>query len=192
MKKSQWRSAARTALSVILAMALAPMLLLMGGCATPIEAASAMADAHAQAAKVRTIEAECTGPCKISYTDPRDRAQMRLPTNGWDAVVGIGGAVERIVTGAVLPAAGVAIVREVRRAGSGGDVATTTTTTTTSTASGDGASTGGAGNWHWEQVGPDSNNHGDTVTTTTDNTSTPTVVIQPAPVVVRPEIVQVP
>lgn len=60
------------------------------------------------------------------------------------------------------------------------------------TASGDGASTGGAGNWHWEQVGPDSNNHGDTVTTTTDNTSTPTVVPQPAPVVVRPEIVRVP
>lgn len=62
------------------------------------------------------------------------------------------------------------------------------------TASGAGASTGGAGNWHWEQIGPDSNNttSGDTSTTTDshDATATPTVVTQPPPVILRPEVVQ--
>lgn len=54
----------------------------------------------------------------------------------------------------------------------------------TYTASGDGSSTGGSGNWGWEQIGPDSNNT--TGNTAIDNTSTPTVVFQPAPVIVAP------
>ena len=142
-----------------------------------------MASAQADIARIRTIEAECTGPCKISYTDPRDRLQMKMPTNGWDAVTSLANSVERVVTGAVLPAAAVAIVREVRRSGDGGDVTTNNTTTTrnasptTNTASGAGSSTGGDGNH--EQIGPNSQNHANTDTRCTDShdaTATPTIV----------------
>jgi hypothetical protein len=166
---------------------------LLAGCSTQPAAIQAMAEAQAKMAQVRTLEAECTGPCKINFTDPRDRQTVRMPTNGWDAMASITGSVERIVTGAVLPAATVAIVREVRRAGEGGN--TSNTTTTTNTASGDGSATGGSGAYHTEQIGPDSNNttttSGDTTTTTDshDATATPTVVNQPPPIVVRPEVV---
>ena len=167
--------------------------LALSACATAPESVKALADAQSKMAQVRTIEAECTGPCKISYTDPRDRQTVKMPTNGWDAAASVAGSVERILTGAVLPAATVAIVREVRRAGEGGN--TSNTTTTTNTASGDGASTGGSGAYHTEQIGPDSQNttttSGDTTTTTDshDATATPTVVNQPPPVIVRPEVV---
>lgn len=162
--------------------------MLLAGCATAPETVQAMADAQARM-QVPTITLECAQGCKASYIDPRDRAALKLPTNGWDAAIAIAGAGERLVTGAVLPAATVAIAREIRRAGAGGDVTTTTTTTTTHTASGAGASTGGAGNY--EQIGPESQNttSGDTATTTTtttdshDATATPTVVY---PVLVTP------
>lgn len=166
----------------------------LAGCATNPETAKAVAEAQARIASQPTVMIECAQGCKASYTDPRDRAVgVRMPTNGWDAVAGVAGSVERIVTGAVLPAAAVAAMREVRRAGEGGN--TSTTTTTTHTASGAGASTGGAASY--EQVGPDSQNttSGDTATTTStttdshDATATPTVVTQPAPVVIRPEVV---
>lgn len=171
------------ALMACLAIVLAPILLMMGGCATPADSIKAMAGAQAEIAKVRTLEAECSGPCKISYTDPRDRLQIKLPTNGWDAVTSVASSVERVVTGAVLPAAAVAMVREVRRAGDGGDVTTSNTTTTrnesttTNTASGAGSSTGGDGNH--EQIGPNSQNQANTDTRSTDShdaTATPTVV----------------
>ncbi len=171
------------ALMVCLAIVLAPILLIMGGCATPADSIKAMAGAQAEIAKVRTLEAECSGPCKISYTDPRDRLQIKLPTNGWDAVTSVASSVERVVTGAVLPAAAVAMVREVRRAGDGGDVTTNNTTTTrnasttTNTASGAGSSTGGDGNH--EQIGPNSQNQANTDTRSNDShdaTAAPTIV----------------
>ena len=171
----------RKVLIACIALLIAPMVLMMVGCATSAESIHAMASAQADIARIRTIEAECTGPCKISYTDPRDRLQIKMPTNGWDAVTSVAGSVERVVTGAVLPAAAVAMVREVRRAGAGGDVTTSNTTTTrnetNNTASGAGSSTGGDGNH--EQIGPDSQNQANTTTTSTDShdaTATPTIV----------------
>lgn len=174
---------ARGVLITSIALLVTPMLLIMGGCSTSAESIHAMASAQADIARIRTIEAECSGPCKISYTDPRDRLQIKLPTNGWDAVTSVASSVERVVTGAVLPAAAVAMVREVRRAGDGGDVTTNNTTTTrnasttTNTASGSGSSTGGDGNH--EQIGPNSQNQANTDTRSTDShdaTATPTVV----------------
>ncbi len=177
-----------------------PLAGVMAACATPPDAVKAVADAQAAMAAVRTIEAQCDGPCRISYTDPRDRQTIRMPTNGWDATIAVAGATERIVTGAYTPAAAVLIAQELRKAGAGGDTSNSTnvSTSSVSTASGAGASTGGAG--HYEQVGPDSQNTttGDTNTTTTTtatddhsvtSTATPTVVNQPTPVIVRPEIV---
>ena len=173
----------RKVLIACIALLIAPMVLMMGGCATSAESIHAMASAQADIASIRTIEAECTGPCKISYTDPRDRLQIKMPTNGWDAVLSVAGSVERVVTGAVLPAAAVAMVREVRRAGEGGDVTTNNTTTTrnasttTNTASGAGSSTGGDGNH--EQIGPNSQNQANTDTRSTDShdaTATPVIV----------------
>ena len=178
----------RTYLTVLLAS-------LLAACATSPDAVKAVADAQAELAKIKTFEGECSAGCKFSYTDPRDRAHIRLPTNGWDAAIAITGSGERLISGAVLPAAGIAIVREVRKAGAGGNTSTTTTTTTTNTASGAGASTSGAASYHTEQIGPDSQNNtsGDTTTTTTtDNhsaTAPPTIVNQPAPVIVHPTIV---
>lgn len=174
---------ARKVLIACIALLIAPMVLMMGGCATSAESIHAMTSAQADIARIRTIEAECTGPCKISYTDPRDRLQIKMPTNGWDAVTSVAASVERVVTGAVLPAAAVAMVREVRRAGDGGDVTTSNTTTTrntsttTNTASGSGSSTGGDGNH--EQIGPNSQNQANTDTRSTDShdaTATPTIV----------------
>ncbi len=173
----------------ILSALAAGALMALTACATPPEAIKAVADAQARAAERPTITLECAQGCKATYTDPRDRAQgIKAPTNGWDALATVTGSVERVVTGAVLPAATVAIAREIRRAGEGGN----TTTTTTTTASGAGASTGGPGNY--EQVGPDSGNTTTTTTTsttdnsnrstTTTNTATPTIVTQPAPIVV--------
>ncbi len=170
---------ARGVLITSIALLVTPMLLIMGGCSTSAESIHAMASAQADIARIRTIEAECTGPCKISYTDPRDRLHIKMPTNGWDAVTSVASSFERVVTGAVLPAAAVAMVREVRRAGDGGDVTSNTTTTTNSTnmASGAGSSTGGDGNH--EQIGPNSQNQSNTTTTSTDShdaTAAPTVV----------------
>ena len=174
---------ARGVLITSIALLVTPMLLIMGGCSTSAESIHAMASAQADIARIRTIEADCSGPCRISYTDPRDRLQIKLPTNGWDAVTSVASSVERVVTGAVLPAAAVAMVREVRRAGDGGDVTTSNTTTTrnesttTNTASGAGSSTGGDGNH--EQIGPNSQNQANTDTRSTDShdaTATPTIV----------------
>lgn len=171
------------ALMACMAFVLAPILLMMGGCSTSSESIHAMSSAQADIARIRTIEAECTGPCKISYTDPRDRMQIKMPTNGWDAMTSLANSVERVVTGAVLPAAAVAMVREVRRAGEGGDVtnsntsSNTTRTSTINTASGAGSSTGGDGNH--EQIGPNSQNQANTDTRSTDShdaTATPTIV----------------
>ncbi len=174
---------ARGVLITSIALLVTPMLLIMGGCSTSAESIHAMASAQADIARIRTIEADCSGPCRISYTDPRDRLQIKMPTNGWDAVTSVAGSVERVVTGAVLPAAAVAMVREVRRAGDGGDVTTSNTTTTrnasttTNTASGAGSSTGGDGNH--EQIGPNSQNQANTDTRSTDShdsTATPVIV----------------
>lgn len=141
--------------------------LFMAACATDPAALNAVIEAQAKARP--TLAVTCpVGGCTVEYMDPRDRS-MKLPTNGWDAVIAVSGSAERIVSGAILPATAIAVAKEIRRAGEGGNV--TTTTTTNSTASGAGAST--AGDAHYEQIGPDSNNttSGDTITTTESHDS---------------------
>lgn len=160
-------------------------LLALAGCGTDPATIASLADAQARMAQVRTLEGECSGPCKFAYTDPRDRPSIALPTNGWDVGKAVVQETAATVRGAVPYAAvGAVAIQGLKHAGKN------TTTTTTNTASGDGAATGGTASFHTEQIGPQSQNPTTNTTTTTDNsnqgnaTATPTVVNQPAPIVV--------
>lgn len=57
---------------------------LLTGCATDPATVQTLVAAQ-QAANARpTLALECpAGGCKFEYTDPRDRQQLRMPTNGW-------------------------------------------------------------------------------------------------------------
>lgn len=59
------------------------------GCST-VEELQFAKDIHAQSMARPTLQVECPDDgCRfksLSYTDPRDRAQAQLPTNGWDVL----------------------------------------------------------------------------------------------------------
>lgn len=168
-------------------LALGAMLAGLAGCATDPATVGLLAQTQLEAAKVPTLVVDCPSGCNVRYTDPRDRGQVRLPTNGYDAAVAVSGQVTGLLAGAVPYAAlGAVAAQGMKRAG--GNDQSVSTATTTNTASGAGASTGGAASYRSDQIGPNSQNPTSTTTTTTDNsvtaTATPTVVMQPTPVIV--------
>lgn len=151
--------------------ALAVLLLLatmLTGCATdPAIIKSAQEAANKPTFQVTCPESGCV-IASISYTDPRDR-QVRLPTNGWDSLNHAVSIVGNVATGAIVPAAFAITAKSGFDALKGSGATTTTTTTTMS-----GTGVLGSGTYGIDQ------------------THAPTVVTQPAPVVVQPVVVQVP
>ncbi len=102
--------------------------LLLGGCATDPQTTQAIIAAQEAQAAQPTLSLVCpAGGCAMTYTDPRDRQGLRLPTNGWDALTSIGNNVTSlvpiIVTGRIATA-GFDALR------SSGGVQTTNTNTT--------------------------------------------------------------
>ncbi len=169
---------------------------LLNACSTPENIVKTVTDAQLKVMAIRTLEGECSGPCKFAYTDPRDRAasSLRLPTNGWDTTNALIGSTERVLTNTVTPAAAVRIAGEIRRAGSGGN------TSIQMNASGSGSSNGGSGSY--QQNSSDSSRHDVTATdssrhdvTTIDNSNHDNATADPPqaqvvkPELVRPEVV---
>ena len=74
------------------------LVMLLGGCATDPQTTQALIAAHEAQAAQPTLSLVCpAGGCALSYTDPRDRQGLRLPTNGWDALTSIGNNVTSLV-----------------------------------------------------------------------------------------------
>lgn len=162
-------------------MRIALLALVLAGCATNTEQMRLALDAQAKLPP--TLEMTCpNGGCKLTYTDPRDRQAVKLPTNGWDTLNTAISAGASVLQGAVVPAAFAAVAVKGFDAHKGSGAVTTNTTTTTTTndtttttntLSGTGTLGSGA--------------YTATTTTTTDDhsaTATPTVVTQPTPIIV--------
>lgn len=139
------------------------VLLLTAGCATDPLVAQSVTDANAKLAKVPTLTISCTAGCEASYTDPRDRRQIAMPTNGYDVALGVVKAGENVLTGAVPYVAGAVVLKNAFDS-SGHN------STISNSASGAGSSTGGDG--AYSQIGPDSANQANTATTSTATTTT--------------------
>lgn len=77
--------------------------LLASGCATSPEMLTAAIAAQPPARP--TLTASCPGGCSFEYTDPRDRNQIKLPTNGYDALVAVSSHVTGLASAAVVPGA---------------------------------------------------------------------------------------
>lgn len=136
--------------------------LLLTGCAT--DPATFKLALDAQRDVKPTIEMSCPlGGCSMSYTDPRDRQGVKLPSNGWDAFNNSVNVAGSVLTGAIVPLAmgAVAVKGFDSLKGSG---ATSTTTTDASNRS-------------------VTDNHSATATPTVVTQPAPTVLTQPAPVV---------
>ena len=143
------------------ALLIIPVLILLAGCGTSQKTLETMLDAQTKARP--TISMTCpAGGCTLDYTDPRDRG-LKLPTNGYDAMVSITGQVTGLVSGAVVPAAmGYMAVK-------GFDAL-----------KGSGAVTNNI------------DSHDQTATPTVVNQPAPTIVTQPAPTIVNPVVVTQP
>lgn len=176
----------------------------LSACGTSSKVTEAMIAAHASQQAQPTLALKCPAGCEMAYIDPRDRQQFKAPTNGWDAILGIGQTTVGLVQASVVPIAlgAVAIKGMQQMAGTkSADIsnATTVTTTTntgpvttntrgdvqanrsetTTTTGATTTSTVGANS------GSNSGNSGRIAgSTMADSTSTPTVVNQPSPVVV--------
>ena len=70
----------------------------LSACATDPTTVQTLVAAQ-QASNARpTLALECpAGSCKFEYTDPRDRQQLKMPTNGWDAMTSIGNNITSVV-----------------------------------------------------------------------------------------------
>lgn len=79
------------------------VLVFLGGCATSTENLKAVLDAQTNARPTLTMTCP-SGGCSLEYTDPRDRG-LKLPTNGYDAMVAVTGQLTNMVSGAVVPVA---------------------------------------------------------------------------------------
>ena len=147
---------------------------LLVGCSTSTKDLQAVLDAQTHARP--TIAMTCpAGGCTLEYTDPRDR-NMKLPTNGYDAMISVSGQLTGMVGAAVVPAAMgyMAIKGFDALKGSGANTTTTTTTDNRTTDRHD--------------VVTDRHD----ITDSHDQTATPTVVTQPAPVQIpAPQVVVV-
>lgn len=106
--------------------------LAMSACATDPKIVAAMIESHRAAQSIPTLTVRCPASCEVSYVDPRDRAQFRAPTNGWDAAIAIAPSVAGIVS-ATLPAVavGYVAVRGFDALKGSGAVITRTTSSTT-------------------------------------------------------------
>lgn len=145
-----------------LSLAIAASALALTGCATSPETTQAIIAAHQSAPP--TLQVKCpSGGCEITYNDP-NRAQLKMPTNGWDALTSLGNNVTSVVP--VLAVGAVAVHGFKALQNSGG----VTTTTSTSVGANSGANSGNSGRVSG--------------TTMTEAVSTPTVVTQPAPLIV--------
>ncbi len=112
--------------------------------------------------KQKTFEISCTQGCTASYKDPRDQVQLPQQTNGYDVAKQAISTVGGVVT-TVAPWAAVGAVA-VQGINKAGDHVSGSNNTTTTT----------------------------TTTTSTDSTHAPTVVTQPAPIIVNPVVVNQP
>jgi hypothetical protein len=138
------------------------LLLALAGCGTT--AAQYQMALNAQATMKPTISLTCpAGGCTLDYTDPRDRG-VRLPTNGWDAVVHVGDTLGGVATAAIVPLA----IGHVAVSGFNALKGSSVTTSTTS-----------------NQIGPNSQNQ---ATTTTTTTSTDSHNATAAPAIVTPAV----
>jgi hypothetical protein len=138
--------------TMTLILAAITMMATLTGCATQATIKD-VAEAHAKLDRP-TMTIKCAAGCEATFTDPRDRPQLTMPTNGWDvakSVVQTGGAV--ITQAAPWAAVGAIAVRGIKGAG-GNDQSTTTTTTDNSSI----------------------DSH--------DATAEPTIVTQPAPAII--------
>ena len=172
------------------------VLALVAGCAstdmTPQELALVQAQMEQQ-----TLQIYCPKGCKVKYRDPRDTVQIPRRTNGWDATISVASSVERILSGAIVPAAmayqGVELGKAAIGALKGSGAVTTTTTTNVGDYSGDYSGSTG------DYSGDSSGNAGEIITgnsgsirSPVDSTHPPTVVEQPPypdPVIVDPVLV---
>ncbi len=156
---------------------LLPVLLLfaLSGCASKPSINDKLLDAQIAAAARPTFSLTCPPQgCtlgNLSYTDARDRSGIRMPTNGWD----FAGTVVRETGGLALGmspwlAVGRIGVEGLRNAGHNSTSASSITTTSTNTET---------ARYDLTNTTTDSYN-------ATDSTHAPTVVTQPAPVVVGP------
>lgn len=141
--------------------------------------------------QTNTLTIDCPAGCSVAYRDPRDKVKIPRRTNGWDALIATGQSAERLVTGAI-PVLGMGYLgtEAIRALRGSGPVTTTTTHTTTDVSTsrsyvdesvGDysGQASGNTG-----QIMPANSGR---IDSSDDYTSRPTVVTQPAPVVVQPE-----
>lgn len=162
--------------SILIALAV----LALAGCASAPSNTDKLVDAQIAAASRPTFSLSCPPEgCvlgNLSYTDPRDRGQITLPSNGWDLGRDVVRAGKDIALGsAPWVAVGRVAVEGVRHAGgntsgsynsASSSQSERTDNITTSTAS---TSTEIADSYN-----------------TSDSTHAPTVVTQPAPIVVTP------
>jgi hypothetical protein len=159
-------------------------LVFLAGCATDPMTAKYIADANERIASTPTLTLTCTQGCAATYTDPRDKPPIAMPTNGWDAARDIAKTGVQLVNG-VAPwvAVGSIASNGLKRAG-GNDssVANTTTTDTVTTETQTVTTTETQ-----TQTTTDNSNQGNaTATPTVVTQPAPTVVHQPTPIVVTP------
>lgn len=137
----------------------------------------------------KTLTIDCPAGCSVAYRDPRDQVQLPRRTNGWDALIATGQSAERLVTGAV-PVLGMGYLgREAIHALRGSGPVTTTTTHTMTEVSSVDQSVGdysGQNSGNTGQIMPGNSGR---IGSSDDYTAAPAIVTQPAPVVVRPEVV---
>ena len=139
------------------------------GCGTSPASIQALAEAHSKIMSQPTVTIKCESGCSASYTDPRDRQQLTMPTNGWDAFKHATSSAVGIVTGAV-PWVVVGSVAKTGIKNAGGNTSSTDSSTTTTD--------------NHAVTSSDSHNVDSHNIDSHDAVSTPTVVTQPAPLVV--------
>jgi len=148
-----------------------------------------------------TLMIDCPSGCSFQYRDPAAEVVMpERPTNGWDAVVNATNVVGGVAQSLVVPAAmGYVAVEGFKALKGSGAVTTTTSNTSTVTETTSTTTTTEIDNSVGDNSGDMSGNQGEVYTDNAgmidsqiDNTSEPTVVPQPAPVIVPVEVVEQP
>ncbi len=86
-------------------MILTVIVLVLAGCGTDPAIISRMIDINEKQQGISTFEITCPpAGCQFAnlrYTDPRDRAQLKLPTNGYDAMIAVGQQAKELVSGTI-------------------------------------------------------------------------------------------
>lgn len=106
----------------------AVLALLLAACGTAPEVTKAMLAAHEAAQARPTLQLECPSGCKFAYTDPRDRVAFKAPTNGYDAMISIGGNLTGLAQSVAAPLILGKVAIEGMRSLQGSGAVTTTTT----------------------------------------------------------------